>query len=918
MEVEMTSKKSPRRARLTRYLTQINTEPKLKNLHLNASVSQNHLPNLPNKELSLLHKTNSLSYPHVPPEIFHEQPCVQARSKGNKLRKRAILSPTSAHDFSDDRGPTLHSPSPSGGRSEKRPGSGSLVVPTTQVDGDTQTKVRKSWLAGSIARLGRNKTSDLTEEPQAWINAGTAKIEYNLIPLWQGEKISELWNDTAEVLVHLSRPESGCGAQFRVSYAVIESSSKLRNLILKSRPLRHAKNGERSSLVTEEIVETMISSDAETPPLSPSHRSDEDNTSTRESNEAIDRPSVHHLFLPIGSSSSAPYSAKDMQRLVDVRNLFALLTSQPLIATRNCPTYFKIFLSIAALLKEFEFSSEDGSSFGTAVDQAFSFCLKEIPQLADCRESKQVTVEALVLAEAMKSTELYNEAFAHAVGKYDSLASLKPGDFFDLISSSTRNRLQKSDRELRQRIRSVNDRLLDFEFPSLFAGIGASTSTAEAKSVRFKQWKLNFASFRRQVIAYYKCLHGQWPPKANSKKNNFVESGLNRLVLRGLYSDLCDLYDFLADRDSLTTRVYDGDGEEEPANLAPAQVALRKLLDEYDRSSPPVQPPVPFDVPLDPSLRLIDPTIHSLGPKEQHQKMHKKLAKHELSLILAKSHNLDADYKTPFLEMFKAFELKEAKGKSACELSEQRHGYWIFLYACLQALPLLVTDAPGVQYSEGVEYFLSQVPLGHFPWIEDQSQVKMTWFGVQGGQHIVSLPSDVVNYGVEATYRQSHCWEIAQKWIGSDQNSIIADNLPRDDFSPLSPPPGFDNNGLGYVPRRGRNSDAASLCSSQISGTSTNNPSSQSRQRQRSSIALGLERVRIESNDNSSGNPSRTMSPISPSRPPQSRIGSRTQSNAADEDLPERREIIGSTFDDILGSMDAGKEVKETKRGKRK
>lgn len=706
-------------------------------------------------------------------------------------------------------------------------------------------------------------------------------------------------------------------AQFYVPSYIIKYSATLSNLIQGSQSSINLASDENLSLKNMEATEYRSSCNYQLSQQENSQMSCDDRSLSEFTVDNTETAPDYVLYFPSGLPTFGPLSLADIQKLVQIRNLFAFLTNQPLVATRSCSTYLKIFLSIANILDELNFSNEDGTSYGIVVDMAFSLCTKEIPHLVDCRESREATAQALILAEAMKSTELYHEAFAHAAGKYDYLSALKPGSIFDLISSKTRNRLEKSSRELKQRIRSMNDRLYDFEFPSLFAGIAASTSSEDSKIVRFKQWRLSFAAFRKQIIAYYKDLYGQWPPKSTNKKNNHVEGGLNRLVLRDLYRDLCILYDLLADRDSLTTRVYDGDGGEEPGNVTPAAQTLRKLLDEYDRSSPPVQPPIPFDIPLVPSLRSIDPYFQDYGPKEKYKKLHRKLSHNEVLTILHKSHNLDADVKSPFLEMFKAFEAKEGKGKTSFELSEQRHGHWIFLYACLQALPLLVTDVPGLRFIEGVEYFLCQVPLGNPPWVEDQTQVKMSWFGIQGGQQFVSLPSDVVNHGVEATYRQSHCWVVAQKWLEHEYQSVSSSSVETRHYSPLSPPPGFGEYGSHRrtsFSERDKSSDISSRCSSQNSNSSSSIQRSRNLQFQRGTIALGLERVRIDPDDFLICRPgSQGVFTPNLNYSPSSRPGSCTQSQVRDMS----RDWGSCTFDDILGSITADQN-NDGRKGKKK
>jgi len=124
-------------------------------------------------------------------------------------------------------------------------------------------------------------------------------------------------------------------------------------------------------------------------------------------------------------------------------------------------------LSVAALLRRHEYTNIDGSSYGEAASSSFSFYLDDF-QLANVTQSREKTIEGVILGEAMRSTELYNEAFAHAVGKYSALVGLKTS-LFNEISSNTRARLERASLDLSLRQKSIFVRLNDFYFPSLFA-----------------------------------------------------------------------------------------------------------------------------------------------------------------------------------------------------------------------------------------------------------------------------------------------------------------------------------------------------------------------------------------------------------------------------------------------------------------
>ncbi|OIW34759.1 hypothetical protein CONLIGDRAFT_566733, partial [Coniochaeta ligniaria NRRL 30616] len=567
---------------------------------------------------------------------------------------------------------------------------------------------------GKLKRLfggSRSSSQDVGKKSGAWIMGPDSNVDYNTSFLTNGDKVPELWHESGNVYVFLGTQSSGLGPSFKIGSYFISTSRVLNDMI----------------------------------------QADMASAGSRGPDEA-------NIYLGIIQPNGAP----DLERLVVVRNMFAFLTGQPLVGTRSHPTVFRAFLEVAALLREFDFSSYDGSSFGEPVDLAFNSCLEQLA-LADVRHSREKTIEALILGEQMKSWELYNEGFTHAVGKYEAIVDLKSPLFIN-VSSDTRSRLERAHLDLVRRQENINLRLESFEFPSLFAGIASSTAHEEYRQVRFKEWQKNFLKMRSFVLGHYKGLFGNWPPKARSKKNHFSESGLNRQCLKILYSDLCALYDLLVDRESYTTRVAVSPGKEHEAFTDPRISALRMMLTEFDISSPPVLPPIPYDVPKLPSMTSIREDYNELPPKQQ-AKFDKSIAQHELLLIMLKSRNIDTDQiKIPFLSAFKEFEHKEAKGSSPQDMVDQRIGFWLFLYVVIQSLPMLVVDAPGLRFTEGVEYFLCEPPQGKLPWLEDASEVRKIWYEVSGGNNIVELSADVVMFSVEATYHRSHCWLAAKQW----------------------------------------------------------------------------------------------------------------------------------------------------------
>ncbi|KAI0443303.1 hypothetical protein F4803DRAFT_515605 [Xylaria telfairii] len=790
-----------------------------------------------------------------------------------------------------------------------RPASSNGSQSPTRDSCERRGRPRRSWLPGGRSR---SQSTDIRRQdtPAAWILG--QKSDYNTAFLANGEKVPELWNENGDVLVYLDPKGSNGSPSFKVPSFVTDHSLVFADLIeaeWSSSPVDRA----RSFTGRDSLSVSDATRDVYSPPLSPP-------MADYEADEI-------RLYLPVSMSTPGHRSEADMERLVSIRNMFALLTGQPLVATKSQPTIFAVFLSISSLLKEFQFTNADGSTFGDAVEMSFGFFTEQMG-LADVRHSREKTLESLILGERMRFMDLYNEAFAHAVGKYSAMRDLR-SPLWEQVSPTTRQRLERAHFDLVGRQHGVNNRLESFDFPALFSGTANSTSSTEYRDIKFHAWRKSFLRMRQFVINYYKSSFGSWPPKARSKKNPFTESGLNRQVLKILYSDFCALYDLLADRESLTPRMIDQSADDiGQDNQNPRGSAMRKILGEFDQSSPPVLPPIPFDLPKLPDMASVQENFHDLPPKEQ-AKLVKSLQEYQVILILNKAYDFDTTrLPIPFLEQFKEFELKEAKGKTVDEMATHRLGCWLFLYVVIQSLPMLVVDAPGLKFTENVEYFLCQPPKGTPPWMEDAPAVRKRWYEVAGGGGLVELSEDAVEFGIEGIYHRSHCWLAAKRWEVGDYSgpplpanetlapleapqSVFEDMdpgvmaspslMPRNE-SPLGGPPG--------LALRSRGSSPAGRYSSH-----------------RSSIAIGLEPVslplngtslagsRISSAWGSPGGPRPTSTVMGRSRSSSNLYGlAGSQGRGTDSRSSSRQEAAGgSTFDDILKDMGEAKQPKKKK-----
>lgn len=610
-------------------------------------------------------------------------------------------------------------------------------------DSNSSRKKRKSWLPLLSKPLDHPKTS-----VRAWIGGHQNKVVYDVSSLTGTCRVPELWDDSGNTLIYLHSTVPAREASFKIHSSLIASSLVLMALI-------------RTSSTTSRQPNTLTSTDAWSVPDSNWRISRDDTDSDCD---------ILTLVLPLNLSAASPNNVpsttgEDLDTLIAVRNLFAFLNGQSLVCTEKWPSLFSVFLKTADLLKMYNFTNIDGSTLGEIPAQSFDNYINEL-SLADVRGSHEKAVEALILGERMRSAVLFNEAFTHAAGKYHSIqGSLKNPEAlakFRLLSTSTRNRLERAAIDLDARRENADARLSDFEFPSVFAGIMSSKTAPERKQINFDAWKTAFAAMRKQVLSYYRSQYGSWPPRP---KSQHALPGLNRLVLKTLYRDFAELYDLWVDRTALTCRKFDDSFDD---SQPPAHRVIRRVCDEYDRSVPPVQPAVPFDVPIIPSLYMTR-SDHGVDAKKDVKARNKKLSPPEIDRLLDISANPDtrsAPQRSPFVAAIDAWERKQARGRTLTEICDLRCGAWIFLYAVIQSLPMLVVDAPGLQFHSGVEYFLCVPPRSGVPWAGGQSGAgRQSFYRIAGeSERVVSLPCDLIEHGVEGTYRRSHCWLMAAKW----------------------------------------------------------------------------------------------------------------------------------------------------------
>jgi hypothetical protein len=588
-------------------------------------------------------------------------------------------------------------------------------------------------------------------QPAAWIAGSSAKPPYDVSLLASGARVPELWHESGNALVHLFPKGSGIGPSFRLSSELFSSSQGLTALAHGGIYSTDQGRGEQFRPPVAIDYRTGLHINAPgnaSVGASPNNSQTDGSDSSREARGLVDVDSqILNLYIPVDLSNPAarPLSRTDVQKLVMVRNLFAFLVGQSLVATPMAPTVFDVFGHISKLLREFGFSNMDDSSYGEIPSASFSSYAEELG-LLDMRGDCAKIVECLLLGERMRSALLWNEAFTHGTGLYDHLERSNP-EKFKALSTVAVQRLERAHMDLEKRKMRINDRLTDFDFPNVFSGIMNSKQAPEAEYAGFDQWKSGFMSTRRWMLAYLKGKHGAWPPKSRGKKNGLNLPALNRRVLQGLGGDLAVLYDLMVDRKHPSSRlvIY---GRNFPPHPDRRIEALRKVLNESDTSSTPVCPVMPFDAPLLPRLDA-DPD--------------KKVGKNQLPLVLNASYNADVfAAKVPFAQLWQVHELRATSGMTPERIANFRLGAWLFMYVVLQALPRVTVDAPGVRFTEGVEYFLCQPARGRLHWSSEAAQKE--WFRDPVTGALSQMARDAVELSDDAIYRLSHCWRRGEVW----------------------------------------------------------------------------------------------------------------------------------------------------------
>lgn len=376
---------------------------------------------------------------------------------------------------------------------------------------------------------------------------------------------------------------------------------------------------------------------------------------------------------------------------------------------------------------------------------------------------------------------LWREGFVHCTGM---LARLEGGGEWREISPITKALIDRASLEIQVRVAQADARLSNFNFHDMWP----ATSSAAPHA------RLAFDKFQKFLIKHYQSRFGSWPPHT-------PDGRFSRMLYVQLQRDFAALYDYLVDREVSWSGSNSQTRQNNPIRpnnsiagnklINPKiphwradddDLQITDILIAFDERNnyPHIPHPFPLVPPtLTPGQKLKGPT--AAGRFFQGARrgsvtttptsfLASGTADKAAALSLSESTNIESLLSSSVSnDLVDAF-AKHEKSISAAEVDphDARKGRWILIYGVLQTLATVAVDAPGIRYTDGVDYFLCAKLRGTPPW-KGGGERGMDTSGVAG-----SSGSD------ERSHFRSHCWTIPRTWRS-------AEPLPS----------------TGYVPERG-------------------------------------------------------------------------------------------------------------------
>lgn len=323
------------------------------------------------------------------------------------------------------------------------------------------------------------------------------------------------------------------------------------------------------------------------------------------------------------------------------------------------------------------------------------------------------------LYETERLEGLWREGFVHCTGLLSSLQLLP--EWRD-ISPITKALIDRASLEIQVRVSNADARMSGFNFHDMWP---ASMPGSPAR--------LAFDRFQKFLNKHYSSQLGSWPPG---------EGKFTRTLYQHLQRDFSTLYSYLVDQDT----AWHGRTIIKPRNPSASvddTLPISEILSTFDSTEN--HPPIPHPFPLVPPTNTI--SVAEAPKKQKGFSFPSTTSKNRSSgnagaalvaLAFSESTNIDALKSTTIANpLLEAFQLHE-KSISLHEISphDARKGRWVLIYGVLQTLASVAVDAPGLVWTEGVDYWINPKLRGTPPWKTPTSQEEVD----------------------ERSHFRSHCW----------------------------------------------------------------------------------------------------------------------------------------------------------------
>lgn len=373
---------------------------------------------------------------------------------------------------------------------------------------------------------------------------------------------------------------------------------------------------------------------------------------------------------------------------------------------------------------------------------------------------------------------LWREGFVHCTGMF---ARLEGGGEWGEISPITRALIERKSLEIQVRVATSDQRLSNFNFTDMWPTTSAAYPPA----------RIAFDKFQKFLVKHYQARFGSWPPQT-------PDGRFSRMLYVQLQRDFAALYDYLVDRDvswggsNPVEQTPMNHHHHHPHSVGVSSPVNRKLVklgfphwraDDEDLQMTDIllafddkhnYPQIPHPFPLVPHA-MSSPTKLKLGTSSassaagrffqgasrrasipntatQHITtpfIPSSAAEKAAALSLSESTNIESLLSSSVSNSLVDAFAKHEKSLSPSEVDphDARKGRWLLIYGILQTLATVSVDAPGIKWTEGVDYFLCAKLRDTPPW---KRGAPLEFGGAPATD--------------ERSHFRSHCWIVPSSW----------------------------------------------------------------------------------------------------------------------------------------------------------